>query len=58
MTKMNRIKSIAGLIRPYVGKWVTISSDKTRVMGVSNRMESALSQAHKKGECRPLLLKV
>ena len=55
---MNRIKNITGLIRPYAGKWVTLSSDKTRVLGVSNRMESALNQAQKKGEPRPLLIKV
>jgi hypothetical protein len=58
MAKINRIKSVTGLIRPHAGKWVTLSSDKTRVLGVSKRMETALSQAQKKGEPRPLLIKV
>jgi hypothetical protein len=49
--------SVAELIKSYPGKWVTVSFDKKRVVGVSSRMETALKQAHQKGESRPLLVK-
>lgn len=48
----------AKLLSAYPGKWVTLSQDKTEVLGVSSRMESALAQAHKKGEAVPHLVKV
>ncbi len=48
----------AKLLSAYPGKWVTLSQDKTKVLGVSSRMESALAQAHKKGEAVPHLVKV
>jgi hypothetical protein len=48
---------VAERIKPYAGKWVTLSSDKKKVLGASNSMEGALSQAKKKGESCPLLLK-
>ena len=51
-------ESVAQLIIPHAGKWVTLSSDKKKVLGSSNRMETALSQAHDKGEDCPHLIKV
>lgn len=58
---MNRIRKeqhrTARLIEPYAGKWVTLSADKKRVLGVSTRMETALAQAKDKGEKHPHLIK-
>ncbi len=51
-------ESVAELIKPHAGKWVTLSADKKMVLGSSTRMETALSQAHKKGEPHPHLIKV
>jgi hypothetical protein len=51
-------ESVAGLIKPHAGKWVTLSADKKTILGSSVRMETALSQAHKRGEPRPYLIKV
>ena len=49
--------SFVKLISPHAGKWVTMSSDKTKILGVSNRMQTALKQAKEKGEPHPLLIK-
>ena len=51
-------ESVAELIKPYSGKRVTLSADKTKVLGASSRMETVLEQAKKLGEDRPLLVKV
>lgn len=59
MTRTNiHQERVAHLIKPYPGQWVTLSSDKTHVLGASRRMETALSKASQKGEPRPLLIKV
>ena len=49
---------VARIIKPFPGKWVTLSEDKTKVLGVSRSVESALTQAEKKGETHPHLIKV
>ena len=49
--------SLAELISPHAGKWVTVSANKKEVLGVSHKMETALKQAQKKGEAHPLLIK-
>ncbi len=51
-------ESVADLIKPYAGRWVTLSADRATILGVSKKMEEALEQAQKKGEPRPLLIKV
>ena len=59
---MNKIKhmaeSVADLIKTYSGQWVTLSKDKTRVLGASKKMERALKEAQDHGENHPLLIKV
>ena len=58
MNKSNmKTESVADLIKSYSGKWVTLSADKSRVLGVSTKVETALSQAKKKGERHPHLIK-
>jgi len=58
---MNRIRKeqhrTARLIKPHAGKWVTLSADKQRVLGVSIRMETALARAQAQGEKHPHLIK-
>lgn len=51
-------EAVAKMIRPHAGKWVTLSADKKTILGSSLKMETALSQAHKKGEQHPHLIKV
>ena len=59
MTRSNvHQERVAHLLKPYPGQWVTLSSDKTLVLGVSKRMETALARASQKGEPRPFLIKV
>ena len=53
----NPHEKIGYLIKPYPGQWVTLSSDKTEVLGHSRQMESALNQAYKNGESQPYLIK-
>ena len=59
---MNKIKhmaeSVADLIKTYSGQWVTLSKDKSRVLGASRNMEKALREAQNQGENSPLLIKV
>ncbi len=50
-------KDMADVILPFAGQWVTLSSDKTKVLGHSKKMETALNQAYKKGESTPHLIK-
>lgn len=58
MTKIFKPEeSVADLIKPHAGKWVTLSADKKTVLGSSVKMETALAQAHKKGEPHPHLIK-
>ena len=55
---MKHIKKTLGhLIEPFSGKWVTLTSDKKTILGVSRNMKNALSQAHEKGEPQPFLIK-
>ena len=59
MTKLQFIQNkVAELIKPFPGKWVTLSKDKTKVLGVAHSLDLALSKAHKKGEAYPHLIKV
>ena len=59
---VNKIKaiseSVADLVKTYSGQWVTLSKDKSKVLGVSKRMEKALQEAKNQGEPHPLLIKV
>ena len=48
---------VARLLKPHAGKWVTLSADKTQVLGVSTKVETALSKAHKSGASHPHLIK-
>ena len=57
MKIIKRQKKVAGLLKSYAGKWVTLSADKTKVLGVSGKIETALSLAHQKGESHPHLIK-
>ena len=59
MTKTQMIQNrVTKLIKPFPGKWVTLSEDKARVLGVARSVDSALTQAQRKGEEHPHLIKV
>ena len=48
---------LADLLKPYRGKWVTLSRDEKHVLGSGDSIDSALEQAREKGEFYPLLIK-
>ena len=48
---------LAKLLKPYAGKWVTLSKDEKNVLGVGDTIDTALKQAKEKGEFHPLLIK-
>ncbi len=58
---MDNIKPIptdlAKLLKPYAGKWITLSRDESRVVGHGSTIDEAIDQAHKKGERHPILIK-
>ena len=54
---MKRVKTLAKLIEPFAGQWVALTADEQTVLGVSRNMRSALTQAKKKGEPQPFLIK-
>ena len=45
------------LLKPYIGEWVALSHDETRVLGHGKTIDEALAHV-KKEEGRPLLMKV
>ena len=53
----NPLKDVGRLIEPFPGQWVTLSSDKKKVVSHSRLMETALNQAYQKGVARPFLIK-
>ena len=53
----NPLRNIGRLIEPFPGQWVTLNSDKNKVIGHSKKMEAALNQAYQKGVKHPFLIK-
>lgn len=50
--------NLAQLIRPYMGEWVALSRDEKAVLGHGATIDTAIEQAKRRGEPRPLLIKV
>ena len=50
--------SLAKLLAPYRGKWVTLTKDQKKVLGSGETIDEALNAAEKKGELLPFLIKV
>ena len=57
MKLSNPLENVGRLIEPFAGEWVTLSSDKKKVVGHSKKMETALDQAYQKGIKHPFLIK-
>ena len=57
MAHIKETTHLAKLLKPYSGKWVTLSKDEKFVLGVADTIDSALEQAREKGEFHPLLIK-
>lgn len=53
----NPLADVGQLIEPFPGQWVTLSSDKKKVVGHSKRMQTALNQAYNKGVENSFLIK-
>lgn len=45
------------ILKGYSNKWVALSADSSRVVGVSDTPKGALEQAHKQKESNPILTK-
>jgi len=48
---------LAELLAPHKGKWVALSHDETRVLGVGVTIDEALAEAKKKSQEKPVLIK-
>ena len=48
---------LAKLLFPYKGKWVALSHDETKIVGVGVTLDEALEGAKKKGEEKPVIIK-
>jgi len=46
------------ILKQYSDKWVALSSDSSRVVGVADKPADALQQAHAKKESAPILTRV
>ena len=55
--KQPKQKSVNQLIKPFPGRWVTLSADDRQVMSVAKTAVTAFNQARKKGESCPHLVK-
>ncbi len=53
----SKVKTVNQLIKPYPGRWVALSQDDTYVVSVASSPKAVLSQARKKGETSPHLVK-
>ncbi|MBN1177072.1 MAG: hypothetical protein JXA51_05265 [Dehalococcoidales bacterium] len=55
---MAKNTDLTKLLRGYSNKWIALSADSSRVVGVATNPKKALEQAHKHKECSPILTKV
>ena len=46
------------ILKQYSDKWVALSSDSSRVVGIADKPADALQQAHAKNEQDPILTRV
>jgi len=46
------------ILKPYSNKWVALSSDSSRVVGVADKLTDAIKEAHIHDEKEPILTKV
>ena len=46
------------ILKPYSNKWVALSSDSNRVVGVADKITDAIEEAHRHNEKEPVLTKV
>ncbi|MBI4522774.1 MAG: hypothetical protein HY695_03050 [Deltaproteobacteria bacterium] len=57
MAENENVIDLSVLLRPYKGKWVVISEDKSRVLVSADTMEEALRRAEEHKN-HPILLRV
>ncbi len=48
---------LAKLLSPHKGKWVALSHDEKKVVGVGNTIDIAIAEAKKNGENLPVIIK-
>lgn len=51
-----QIIDLTKILAPYVNKWVALSEDQHRVVGSSETLKEALSEAQRKGETNTVVL--
>ena len=53
-----KISKLGKLIVGYENKWIALSKDKTRIIASGMSVNKVATQAFKKGEKNPVLMKV
>ena len=46
------------ILKPYSNKWVALSNDSSKVVGVADKVADAIKEAHLHNEKEPILTKV
>jgi hypothetical protein len=46
------------ILKPYSNKWVALSNDSNKVVGVADNVADAIKEAHLHNEKEPILTKV
>lgn len=55
MKRKEREDNLGELLSPYEGKWVALSPDEARVVGVGDHLEEAVEEAKKNGIKDPVV---
>jgi hypothetical protein len=57
--RLAKPNDLSGLLRPYVGQWVAMSSDRKRVIASAATFGEVLAQSRKRPEkAKPIVLRV
>jgi len=58
MADQHKVVDLSELLRPYKGKWVAISGDKSQVLCAALTIEEVLSQSENYKDREPIILRV
>ena len=58
MVEQEKVIDLAELLRPFKGKWVAISGDKSQVLCTALTIEEVLKESEKYKDLQPIILRV
>ena len=58
MAEQEKIIDLSQLLRPYKGKWVAISGDKSQVLCTASTIEEVLKESENYKDRQPIILRV